>query len=156
MVRIILIQTADITMKDEYFLHSEYWSAVLVYNGQSPWRARSLRDKRWRLSERRPASRNRSRNRKEQIRDVNLKSQQLKEKLAHNFNPMWHIFYCTLLLLMWATRHVRADNEPLRWVTHRLHTLKLLSLLDLLQPAHILHWLLLKVLPHGFHLEVCL
>lgn len=41
-------------------------------------------------------------------------------------------------------------------VTHWLHTLKLLSLLDLLQFAHIVQRLLLKVLPHGFHLDVCL
>lgn len=43
-----------------------------------------------------------------------------------------------------------------RSVTHRFHTLKLLSLLDLLQFAHVVQRLLLKVLPHYFHLRVCL
>lgn len=41
-------------------------------------------------------------------------------------------------------------------VTHRFHAFKLLSLLDLLQLAHIFKRFLLKVLPHGFHLAVCL
>lgn len=41
-------------------------------------------------------------------------------------------------------------------MTHRLHTFKLLSLLDLLQFAHIIQRLLLEVHPHGFHLAVSL
>lgn len=43
-----------------------------------------------------------------------------------------------------------------RSVTHRFHTLKLLSLLDLLQFTHVVQRLLLKVPPHDFHLRVCL
>lgn len=39
-------------------------------------------------------------------------------------------------------------------VTHGLDAFKLLSLLDLLQFAHIIQWLLLEVHPHGFHLAV--
>lgn len=45
---------------------------------------------------------------------------------------------------------------PPGYVTHRLHTLKLLSLLYLLQFAHIGQRLLLKVQLHGFHLAVSL
>lgn len=41
-------------------------------------------------------------------------------------------------------------------IPHRLDTLKLLPLLDLLQLANIVQWLLLKVVSHGFHLDVCL
>lgn len=41
-------------------------------------------------------------------------------------------------------------------IPHRLDTLELLPLLDLLQLANIVQRLLLKVVPHGFYLDVCL
>lgn len=41
-------------------------------------------------------------------------------------------------------------------IPHRLDALKLLPLLDLLQLANIVQWLLLKVVPHGFYQAVCL
>lgn len=41
-------------------------------------------------------------------------------------------------------------------IPHRLDTLKLLPLLDLLQLANIVQWLFLKVVPHGFYQAVCL
>lgn len=137
MVRIIFIQITSTIIKQYYFLHSEYWSAVLFYNGQSPWQARNPGDKRWRLSERRPAS-------KKNTTQVN----KWKRNWRQNFMATWH--HARLWSNFWIVKKLKAE------VPHRLHTFKLLSLLDLLQFAHIVQWLLLKVLPHGFHLAVCL
>lgn len=69
---------------------------------------------------------------------------------------MWHILLHTPCALIMSKMSFVSAGRLLSSVTHRLHTLKLLPLLDLLQFAHIVQWLLLKVLPHGFHLDVCL
>lgn len=132
----------------ECFLHSEYWSAGFFYNGQSPWRARIPGDRRWTPSGKRPAS-----EKDHNTGETNKQTETYQTcwKQSSMMGILWH----SQTGLMSPLSHTSA-NRTVKSATHRLHTLKFLPLLDLLQFAHIVQWLVLKVLSHVFHLYVCL